>query len=60
MSANTVKVTTPYLFEYLAMSESEQKRWSYIMKHCSYINPHAQTRDVLIDADHYALAMRMH
>lgn len=60
MTAETVKVSIPYLFEYLAMSEVEQKRWSYIMEHCSYINPHAQTRDVIINADHYAFAMRMH
>ena len=60
MTAETVKVSIPYLFEYLAMSEVEQKRWGYIMEHYSYINPHAQTRDVIIDADHYALAMRMH
>ena len=59
MTTPAIKVTLPFLFEYLAMSEIEQKRWSYIMDHCSYINPHSQTRDVLIDEDHYALAMRM-
>ena len=55
----SVKVTLPYLFDYLKMSKGEQKKWDYIGKHCSSINPHSESRDVFINKHDYEVAMSM-
>lgn len=55
----SVKVTLPYLFEYLRMNEREKVKWDYIGKHCSPANPHSESRDVFINEHDYEVAMSM-
>lgn len=55
----TVKLTTPLLFEYLALPELEQGRWDYILKHSGPINPHPKSRDIIVDRNVYNTAMTL-